>query len=70
MTLATPAQGAATILARLDRCRRIIPARAGDEDVLCGSCSVPLVRTSAGYQHDPAAIRTLRTMALDGRWPR
>ncbi len=68
---ATPdAAKAQARLDRLERCEKIDPFQAGDEETLCGNDSLPIIRTKDGWRHDPAEIKRLRELAGEGVWPK
>ena len=63
------ARNAAYMLDRLARCTQVRPFRAGDEELVCGSCGFGLVPAHGHLEHDPAQIAALRALAPVG-WPR
>lgn len=61
---------AAARLARLERCTRIQPSQAGDEDTRCANDSFLLTNEHGHWQHSTAEIAAMRAMATEGSWPR
>lgn len=69
-TQAPPLNDAGRKLRDLQKLHPIRFFQAGDNDELCGTCMVPIVRGTDGWRHSPDAIRQLREQASAGQWPR
>jgi hypothetical protein len=62
---------AAIRIARLERCKRIKPYRANDEELVCANDGFEIYRADDGtWRHSSAEIATMRALASEGSWPK